>query len=115
MNRTHAWYFLRNAARPSSIVGVGLVPILHRLHRPYFLRNARRPSSIVGVGLVPTLHRLHRPYPAGLLALLAACAAVFLTALDQTVVVTALPQIITDLQITSEQLDRAAWIVSGYL
>src|SRR6266702_6026698 len=92
MNRTHPWYFLRNAARPSSIVGVGLVPTLHRL--------------------VPTLHRLHRPYPAGLLA---ACAAVFLTALDQTVVVTALPQIITDLQIPIFQLDHAAWIVSGYL
>ena len=50
-----------------------------------------------------------------LLALLAACAAVFLTALDQTVVVTALPQIIVDLQIPVSQLDRAAWIVSGYL
>src|SRR6266481_1471952 len=52
---------------------------------------------------------------AAMLALLAACAAVFLTALDQTVVVTALPQIITDLQIPVVQLDRAAWIVSGYL
>src|SRR6266516_2282712 len=51
---------------------------------------------------------------AAMLALLTACAAVFLTALDQTVVVTALPQIITDLQIPVVQLDRAAWIVSGY-
>src|SRR5437763_1603799 len=50
-----------------------------------------------------------------LLAMLAACSAVFLTALDQTVVVTALPKIITDLNIPTEQLDRAAWIVSGYL
>ena len=50
-----------------------------------------------------------------LLALLAACAAVFLTALDQTVVVTALPSIITDLQISPTQLDRAAWIITGYL
>src|SRR5260221_193048 len=50
-----------------------------------------------------------------LLAMLAACGAVFLTGLDQTVVVTALPKIITDLQIPPEQLDRAAWIVSGYL
>src|SRR6202171_749604 len=50
-----------------------------------------------------------------MLALLVACAAVFLTALDQTVVVTALPQIITDLQIPVVQLDRAAWIISGYL
>src|SRR5207237_7373780 len=52
---------------------------------------------------------------AAMLALLAACAAVFLTALDQTVVVTALPRIITDLQIPVVQLDRAAWIVSSYL
>src|SRR5258707_2432851 len=50
-----------------------------------------------------------------LLAMLAACGAVFLTALDQTVVVTALPKIIADLGISAEQLDRAAWIVSGYL
>ena len=52
---------------------------------------------------------------AALLAMLAACCAVFLTALDQTVVVTALPRIITDLSISVQQLDRAAWIVSGYL
>src|SRR5215472_3809628 len=52
---------------------------------------------------------------AALLAVLAASAAVFLTALDQTVVVTALPQIIVDLQIPLTQLDRAAWIISGYL
>ena len=52
---------------------------------------------------------------AGMFALLAACVAVFLTALDQTVVVTALPQIITDLSIPINQIDRAAWIISGYL
>ncbi len=52
---------------------------------------------------------------AGRLALLAASIAVFLTALDQTVVVTALPQIITDLSIPINQIDRAAWIISGYL
>ncbi len=52
---------------------------------------------------------------AGLLALLAASIAVFLTALDQTVVVTALPQIVVDLGIPINQLDRAAWIISGYL
>src|SRR5216684_4235400 len=49
------------------------------------------------------------------LAMVAACSLVFLTALDQTVVVTALPKIIVDLSITVLQLDRAAWIVSGYL
>jgi hypothetical protein len=48
-------------------------------------------------------------------ALTMACIGVFLTALDQTVVVTALPQIISDLQIPITQLDHAAWIVSGYL
>src|SRR6266581_162506 len=52
---------------------------------------------------------------AALWAVLAASTAVFLTALDQTVVVTALPQIITDLQISVTHLDRAAWIISGYL
>src|SRR6266516_4462466 len=58
-------------------------------------------------------HNLQRNI--ALLAILAACSAVFITALDQTVVVTALPKIITDLNIPAEQLDRAAWIVSGYL
>ena len=53
--------------------------------------------------------------PVPTLAMLVACSAVFLTALDQTVVVTALPKIIVDLSISPEQLDRAAWIVSGYL
>lgn len=51
---------------------------------------------------------------AAMLAMVAACVAVFLTALDQTVVVTALPQITQDLGI-SLQLDRAAWVISGYL
>jgi MFS family permease len=50
-----------------------------------------------------------------LAALTIACIGVFLTALDQTVVVTALPQIITDLQIPITQLDHAAWIISAYL
>lgn len=51
----------------------------------------------------------------GLLAMIAACGAVFLTALDQTVVVTALPKIVDDLQVSLQQLDRAAWIISAYL
>src|SRR5689334_4351265 len=59
--------------------------------------------------------KLNQGHQIARLALLAACAAVFLTALDQTVVVTALPQIITDLQIPPLQLDRAAWIISAYL
>ena len=39
----------------------------------------------------------------------------FITALDQTVVVTALPSIIVDLQVPFFELDRAAWIVTAYL
>jgi len=64
------------------------------------------------------MQRLSQALPkrnTALLAMLTACTAVFLTALDQTVVVTALPQIITDLQISVTHLDRAAWIISGYL
>lgn len=60
------------------------------------------------------MRRLTMSSPARL-AILVACTAVFLTALDQTVVVTALPQMILDLQIPIGQLDRAAWIISGYL
>ncbi|GHO86677.1 MFS transporter [Dictyobacter formicarum] len=48
-------------------------------------------------------------------AIIVACIGVFLTALDQTVVVTALPQVITDLNIPLTQLDHAAWIISAYL
>src|SRR5579885_1832386 len=61
------------------------------------------------------MQRLALQRDSALLALLAACSAVFLTALDQTVVVTALPSIIADLQISTTQLDRAAWIITGYL
>ncbi|BCL81905.1 MFS transporter [Ktedonobacteria bacterium brp13] len=57
------------------------------------------------------------PYSARavLVAMIIACVGVFITALDQTVVVTALPQMITDLNIPLTQLDRAAWIISAYL
>ena len=58
--------------------------------------------------------RAGRPSGA-LLAMIVACCAVFLTALDQTVVVTALPSITSDLQIPLQQLDRAAWVISAYL
>ncbi len=40
---------------------------------------------------------------------------VFVTALDQTVVVTAIPEIISDLEIDFENIDRAAWIVTAFL
>lgn len=52
-----------------------------------------------------------------LAALLVACASVFVTSMDETVVVTALPKIIEDpgINIPITQLDHAAWIISAYL
>ena len=39
----------------------------------------------------------------------------FVTALDQTVVVTALPNIMLDLKVPFTELDRASWIITAYL
>ena len=39
----------------------------------------------------------------------------FITALDQTVVVTALPSVMLDLKVPIVELDRAAWIITAYL
>ena len=39
----------------------------------------------------------------------------FVTALDQTVVVTALPEIMVDLKIPVVELDRVSWVVTAYL
>src|SRR5438132_12355512 len=50
-----------------------------------------------------------------LTALTIACIGVFFTAMDQTVVVTALPPIVTALNIGPTRLDHAAWIISAYL
>ena len=50
-----------------------------------------------------------------LAALSIACISVFFTAMDQTVVVTALPPMINDLGIGVANLDHAAWIISAYL
>ena len=43
------------------------------------------------------------------------CFGAFATALDQTVVVTALPSVMLDLKVSINELDRAAWIVTAYL
>jgi len=39
----------------------------------------------------------------------------FITALDQTVVVTALPSVMLDLKVPIAELDRASWIITAYL
>ena len=52
---------------------------------------------------------------AGRLTLVVLSCAVFLTALDQTVVVTALTFMAKDINVPDTQPDRLAWIVSGYL
>jgi EmrB/QacA subfamily drug resistance transporter len=49
------------------------------------------------------------------LALVVLCSAVFLAALDQTMVVTVLPALMRSLHIPYTKLDDAAWIVTGYL
>ena len=43
------------------------------------------------------------------------CLGVFSTALDQTVVVAALPLVMVDLEIPLTDLDMASWIITGYL
>ena len=43
------------------------------------------------------------------------CLGVFSTALDQTVVVAALPRLMVDLEIPLTDLDKASWIITGYL
>jgi EmrB/QacA subfamily drug resistance transporter len=47
--------------------------------------------------------------------LIAVCAGVFLASLDQTSVVTALPEIMLDMGISIDRLDDMAWVVTAYL
>ena len=65
--------------------------------------------------LTDPLRRDGRLSRLGVLALVVVCVAVFLTALDQTVVVTALAAMTSDVGVPLTQPDRVAWIVSGYL
>lgn len=67
--------------------------------------------------MTPRRERLSAPAGERLLliALGVVSAAVFLAALDQTMVVTVLPSILRDLRIPFTRLDQAAWIVTGYL
>ena len=52
---------------------------------------------------------------AALAALVALAAAVFVSGLDQTMVVTILPDVIVDLRVPFTALDEASWIVTAYL
>jgi len=58
--------------------------------------------------------RSSRTLPAPLILTVVGLGA-FVTALDQTVVVTALPSLMLDLKISISQLDRASWIITAYL
>ena len=53
--------------------------------------------------------------PPAYITLAVACAGVFNAALDQTTIVTALPEIMLDLRLTVSDLDRVSWTVTGYL
>jgi MFS family permease len=56
------------------------------------------------------------PLPRGTRSLiLVAGLGIFLAALDQTVIVTALWSISTDLGIPVDELDKAAWVITAYL
>ncbi len=49
------------------------------------------------------------------LALIPVLAGIFIAADDQTVIVTILPQILLDLEVQVNELDRASWTITGYL
>ncbi|GHO44589.1 MFS transporter [Ktedonospora formicarum] len=85
--------------------------------RPHTTEEQDTPST-VREQISQSLHQLAPEGPhrrIAIAALTIACIGVFITALDETVVVTALPQIITDLHLSLTQLDHASWIVSAYL
>ena len=54
-------------------------------------------------------------FHSGYLALLPVLAGIYIAADDQTVIVTVLPQILLDLNVQVNELDRASWTVTGYL
>src|SRR5439155_8102591 len=72
----------------------------------------RRVRQSPGAG-VSTEHRRGRVGSGLVLAALSA--GVFVSGLDQTVVVAVLPRIITDLNVPITDLDKASWIVTAYL
>ena len=78
-------------------------------------RRFGRPSAGRRAGdslLTPTLS-LFRSSP--YLALLPVFVGVFIAADDQTVIVTVLPEIMFDLRVQINEIDRASWTITGYL
>lgn len=73
------------------------------------------PSDAIGMGGSRNLRFAPLTPRRRNLALAAVCAGVFLSALDQTMVVTVLPPILRDLRVPLTRLDSAAWIITGYL
>ncbi len=63
----------------------------------------------------PTSMRRPDATPNATLVLSVVCLGALVTALDQTVVVTALPSVMLDLKVPITQLDRVSWVVTAYL
>ena len=57
------------------------------------------------------IRQLVRPY----WLFLPLCFGVFIAADDQTVIVTILPDVLSDLRVAASELDRASWAITGYL
>ena len=47
--------------------------------------------------------------------LAALCFGIFIAADDQTVIVTILPEVLIDMNIGINELDKASWVITGYL
>ena len=65
--------------------------------------------------MIGVRHRLTSLGPSQSVVLGILCLGVFSTALDQTVVVAALPRVMVDLEIPLTDLDKASWIITAYL
>lgn len=69
----------------------------------------RRPAAILAAATTNDTPPATRP------VLAAALLAVFVGALDLTVIATILPRIVSDLQVNTADIDRYIWVVNGYL
>ena len=87
-------------------------------HRPFESRRLRRDQG----SHIAVIARTADPKPANntlsrgaTLAMVALCAAVFVAALDQTMVLTVMPSIMRSLYIDVRNLNDAGWIITAYL